>query len=205
LNESGGSGSTTASATGSFSVYTVTSSATLATGVLTADSPLGFASASLWDTLTFSGLPASGASIVATLSLPGILTGNSTLLAELEEGPASSSFPAGGAPPQTIFVNGASLPSSISLTFTAMNGVADTIFAEILANGDGVGVANFGDPPNLDIILPRGADVITAGGFDNFTSSVPEPADWALLLIGFAGIGFTRSANLVRRRASAEP
>jgi PEP-CTERM motif len=40
--------------------------------------------------------------------------------------------------------------------------------------------------------LPNGASVITASGvFDNFTSpTVPEPSTWAMLLLGFAGLGF---------------
>jgi hypothetical protein len=191
----GGSGFTTAMASSS----SLTASADLTTGVLTAYSPAGIASASLWDTFTFSGLPAGGAPIVATLSLAGTLTGTSFLLANLQAG-TPADFAAGFPLIQASFpdTGNSTLPTSISVTFDAMNGVQETVFADILAHGVN-GVANFTDPPTLDIVFPLGVDVITAGGFNNFTlaSSVPEPSTWALLLMGFAGLGIAgyRKAN----------
>jgi hypothetical protein len=207
VDQNGGAGSTIASAasTDSVSNLTLTASADLTTGVLTAYSPEGIASASLWDTFTFSGLPAGGASIVATLSLAGTLSGGSFLTANLEAGtPADfaagfplieASFPAAG---------DASLPTTISVTFEAMNGVAETVFADILAHGVD-GVADFSDPPMLSVTLPAGVDVTTAGGFDNFAqnSAVPEPTTWALLLMGFVGLGLVGYREAKAARAAA--
>ena len=136
----GGTGATTAAAssttTDTFTglSYSLASSANLATGVLTAYSETGIASASIWDTFTFSGLPAGGATVIATLSLTGALTGLSYGIAELEEGP------------QADFANGASrsttsssilatdpMPSSITLSFNAQNGTSETVLAGSLS------------------------------------------------------------------------
>ena len=197
---SGGTLSTTASASTSVTTATLTSSATLASGVLTAYAPEGIASASLWDTLTFSGLPSAGEDIMATLSLAGTLSGSSFLLADLEAG-TPADFTAGFPLTQTSYSStaGPPLPTSISLTFLAQNGVAETVFADILANGVN-GVADFADPPNLEIFAPLDVGIVTAGGFDNFgpATAVPEPSTWALMLTGFAALSLAW-----RRRRSA--
>jgi hypothetical protein len=210
VDQNGGAGSTNASAasTDAASGVTLSASADLTTGVLAAYSPEGIASASLWDTFTFSGLPAGGASIVATLSLAGTLTGSSFLIANLEAG-TPADFAAGFPLIQASFpgAGNTSLPATISVSFDAMNGVGETLFADILAHGVG-GVANFSDPPTLSLALPAGADVVTAGGFDNFaqSSAVPEPSTWALLLMGFAGFGLARYFRArAARRACSRP
>ena len=82
IDENGGTGFTTAAA----SSVGLSSSATLASGVLTADLQSGFASSSIWDLFTYTGLPAGGTTITATLSVPGTLTGSSDGMAALEEG-----------------------------------------------------------------------------------------------------------------------
>jgi hypothetical protein len=188
IDENGGTGFTTAAA----SSVGLSSSANLSSGVLIADSQTGFASASIWDSFTYSGLPTGGATITATLSLPGTLTGSSDGFAWLGEG-LQTDFNDGAEPP--VFFNTTTYlkPPSISLSFNVANGATVIVFAEIQAVGDSMGgVADFGDPPTLTLTLPTGASVTTASGvFDNFTSAtVPEPSTWAMMLLGFAGLGF---------------
>ena len=102
--------------------YSLASSANLATGVLTAYSETGIASASIWDTFTFSGLPAGGATVIATLSLTGTLTGLSYGIAELEEGPQAD-FANAASINDVFFNTGADpMPPSITLSFNAQNG-----------------------------------------------------------------------------------
>ena len=67
-------------------------------------------------------------------------------------------------------------------------------------------MADLGDPPTLSLNLPEGASVTTASGvFDSFvTATVPEPSTWAMMLLGFAGLGYaayrrTRNAVSVGR------
>jgi hypothetical protein len=108
VDTEGGAGATTAaasSATTAFGiVYSLASSADLASGELTAFSGVGIASASIWDTFTFSGLPAGGATATATLSLSGTLTGLSYGNAELQAGP------------QTDFADSDTSSQGVSLT-----------------------------------------------------------------------------------------
>jgi hypothetical protein len=198
IDMNGATGATTAAAssttTDTFTgvSYSLASSANLASGVLTAYSETGIASASIWDTFTFSSLPAGGATVTATLSLSGTLTGLSYGIADLQEGPQTD-FANGATSINDVFFNTGvfPMPSSISLSFNVENGTPDTVLAEIFISGDGAGgVANFGDPPTLSLSLPMGADVATASGvFANFTA-VPEPSTWAMLILGFAGLGY---------------
>jgi hypothetical protein len=184
IDENGGTGFTTAAA----SSVGLSSSANLASGVLTADSQSGFASSSIWDSFTYTGLPVGGATIAATLSLPGTLTGSSDGIATLEEGTPTNGLTL----VDSVFFNVATgEPPSISLSFDVTNGAPVIVFAEIQVDGLD-GVADLGDPPMLSLDVPKGASVTTASGvFDNFVSTtVPEPSTWAMLLIGFAGLGF---------------
>jgi PEP-CTERM motif len=201
LDQNGGTGSTTAAASSSYTPepggdsFLLSSTANLTSGVLTADSQIGFASSSIWDSFTYTGLPAGGATITATLSLPGTLTGGSDGFAFLEEG-TQTDFTDGGPLVYSVFFNttGADAkPSSIPLSFTVTDGDPVIVFAEIQAGGDGMGgVADLGDPPTLTLTLPENARVTTASGvFDNFVSTtVPEPSTWAMMLLGFVGLGF---------------
>jgi hypothetical protein len=197
LDANGGAESTNASASssimGSGGPFSLSSTADLTTGVLTADSQSGFASASIWDSFTYTGLPAAGATITATLSLPGTLTGSSDGFAWLEEG-SQTDFNNGTelfGTDDPVFFNAASKPSSMSQSFNVTNGETVIVFAEIQAIGEGSdNVADLGDPPMLSLTLPEGATVATAADFHNFTSAVPEPSTWAMVLISFAGLGF---------------
>jgi hypothetical protein len=78
------------------------------------------------------------------------------------------------------------------------------VFAELQGAGDSLGgIADFVDPPTLDLSLPKGANVTTASGlFHNFpTPSVPEPSTWAMMLLGFGGLGFAGCrASRARKR-----
>jgi hypothetical protein len=201
IDTEGGTGATTAAAsstTTAFGVsYSLASSADLASGELTAFSGVGIASASIWDTFTFSGLPADGATVTATLSLSGTLTGLSYGNAELQAGPQTD-FGDSGTSSEDVFFNTVAypIPASFSLSFTVENGTPETVLAEIFVDGDGAGgVADFGDPPTLSLSLRAGTSVTTASGlFVNFTATAaPEPSTWAMMVLGLAGLGFAGS------------
>jgi hypothetical protein len=189
VDQNGGTGFTTAAASSSFDSLSLSATADLATGVLTAYSQGGFASSSIWDSFTYTGLPSGEATITATLGLPGTLTGSSYGFAVLEEGQIDLSDV------YSVFFNTTATdpkPPSIPLSFNVVNGDPVIVFAEIEGVGDSLGgIANLGDPPTLSLDLPKGAAVSTASGvFDNFVSAtVPEPSTWAMMLIGFAGLG----------------
>jgi len=197
VDTDGGTGATTAAAssttTNTFTgvSYSLASSADLASGVLTAYSGIGIASASIWDTFTYSGLPTGGATVTATLSLSGTLTGLSYGNAELQAA-SQTDFADGVTSINDVFFNTGAypMPSSISLSFNVENGTPETVLAGIFVDGDGAGgVANFGDPPTLSLSLPMGASVTTASGvFANF-NTVPEPSTWAMMILGLAGLG----------------
>lgn len=105
----------------------------------------------------------------------------------------------------TVFFNNATgQPEPLSLSFDVTNGAPVIVFAEIQVDGLN-GVADLGDPPTLSLNLPKGASVTTASGvFDNFTSApIPEPSTWAMLLIGFAGLGFAGRRSSRRTAAAA--
>jgi len=196
LQQDGGTGSTTASAQGSVvfgaDTLSLSSTADLATGALTIYSEAGIASASIWDSFTYTGLPAGGATITATLSFPGTLTGSSSAIAFLDEGSQTELNNDSELTDSTgEFFNTTTPPAPLSLSFNVVNGSPVVIFAELLGGGAG-GVADFGDPPMLTLTLPNGASVTTASGvFENFVSAtVPEASTWTMMLIAFAGLGY---------------
>jgi len=205
LDMDGGVGVTTAAASSTATntstgvSYSLASSADLASGVLTAYSGIGTASASIWDTFTYSGLPSGGATVTATLSLSGTLSGLSHGQAELQAG-SQTDFGDGDTSSQGVFFNTNPVPASVSLSFNVEDGTPETVLAEIFVYGDSAGgVANIGDPPTLSLSLPMGASVTTASGvFANFTA-VPEPSSWAMMILGFAGVGFAGYRSRTRR------
>jgi hypothetical protein len=125
------------------------------------------------------------------------LTLSSDGIAWLEEG-SQTDFTDGNQLVKSVFfysnTNGEYLPAAITLSFNVTNGAPIIVFAELQGSGDTEGqggVADFGDPPMLNLDLPAGASVTTASVFENFTTpTVPEPSTWAMMLIGFAGLGF---------------
>ncbi len=184
----------------------MSATADLASGVLTAYSANSFASAAEWDTFTFSGLPAGGATVTATLSLAGsTLTGLGIGSAELVAGAVGAGFPGPNARFQTAFGNadtGLDLPASITVSFLADDMTPITVLAEIEAEGvNGNGIADFADPPTLSLALPPGGTAKTASGvFDGFskTPSIPEPGSLAILLAGLGLLGRARRRTVVR-------
>jgi hypothetical protein len=124
-----------------------------------------------WDSFTYAGLPSGGASIEATLSLPGAPSGDADGMAWLAEGSPND------LPFQFESLNSTATPKPISSSFDVVDGETVTVFAEIEVSGGGLdSVANLGDPPTLDLTLPKGASVVTASDvFDNFTPAIPEP------------------------------
>jgi hypothetical protein len=85
--------------------------------------------------------------------------------------------------------------------------IGDTIIGIHFGDGSGVGNStgffefNFTQPTssiNIGISAPSDAVLFTTG------SAVPEPASWAMMLLGFAGIGFVlRRSGRSRRLALA--
>jgi hypothetical protein len=176
----------------------LSSTADLASGVLTAYSEAILASSSIWDSFTYTDLPGGQATITATLSLTGTLSGLSDGLAMVQEGNQTDGLTL----VNSAFFNNA-IPPSVPLSFNITDGVQITVFAYIQVSGDSMGgVGNLGDPPTLTLTLPQGASVATASGFfHNFVApTIPEPSTWAMMLSGFAGLGFTGY-----RRARALP
>jgi hypothetical protein len=175
---------------------TLASSADLSSGVLTAYSAGGAASASEWDTFTFSGLPAGGATITASLSISGLISGNATGLEDISAGPSGSTFGETGTVSQsTPFITAGVASGSISVQFTATDASSITVFSQIIANGSPGNIADLGDPPTLTLGLPTGVTATPASGvFDNFetVSAVPEPATAGLLLAGLAALAGLR-------------
>lgn len=130
--------------------------------------------------------------------MPGTLTGSSDGIATLEEGTQTEGLTLVDA---VFFNNATGQPEPLSLSFDVTNGAPVIVFAEIQVDGLD-GVADLGDPPTLSLNLPKGASVTTASGvFDSFvTTTVPEPSTWAMMLLGFAGLGYAgyrRTRNAV--------
>lgn len=190
---SGGSGVTGATETSPNGLMSAT--ANLATGVLTAFSMGGIASAAEWDTFTFAGLPAQGATITAKLTLSGTFSGDGTADASIQAGP-SSAFETASTTVQSGFFNAAMPPpDSISVQFIATDTSSVTVLGEILADGSSGNVADLTDPPTLTIDLPPGVTATSASGaFTGFTTAaaVPEPGSAGLLLAALCILMGTR-------------
>jgi hypothetical protein len=180
-------------------------SADLSTGVLTAYSAGGTASADEWDTFTFNGLPALGETIAFTLSLSGTLFGNAYGIANIQAGPSEEFGGVGTVQQGAGFGDGTPVPGSISVELTATDTSSVTVSAEVLAVGFPGDIADLTDPPTLSIDLPAGVTAISASGvFTNFqpVTAVPEPGSAGLLV---AGLGALISARYRRDRYERQP
>jgi PEP-CTERM motif len=214
LQQNGGTGITSAGTSFSdpASGTSLSASADLATGVLTAYAAGGavlpsggFASASEWDTFTFSGLPADGSMITATLSLTGTITGGGSVEADLQEAGPAATIQGQGALDSSGFFNATTypLPGSISLAFMATDGTSDTVYADIQADGNGPTEVDLTDPPTLDLTIPIGVTVSSASGvFTDFRlQAVPEPSSLGLFAAAlglFGYIGRRRARRMAR-------
>jgi hypothetical protein len=181
----GGSGATTASVL--LTSNGMSASANLASGVLTAYSAGGFASAAEWDTFTFTGVPAGGESITATLSLDGTLTGGGTGTADIQAGPSATFGVIGTVVQSTFFGNSFPIPPSIEVEVTVTDASSITVLSAIQADGFPGNVTDLADPPTLTLDLPAGVTATSASGvFTNFQplTAAPEPSTVALLLTG---------------------
>lgn len=186
---SGGSGVTAASIP--LGGGAMSASSDLSSGVLTAYSAGGLASAAEWDTFTFTGLPSGGETIAATLSLSGTLTGSATGLATIQAGPSATFGDVSTLSQSTFFGNGTPIPASIDVQVTVTDTSSLTVLADILADGFAGNVADLTDPPTLTINLPAGVTAMSASGvFTNFQplTAVPEPQSAALLLVGLGAL-----------------
>jgi len=166
-------------------------SADLSTGILTAYSASGLASAALWDTFTFSGLPTLGETVAFTLSLSGTLSGTAFGTANIQAGPWATFGRVGTVQQGTGFGDGTPLPASISVALTATDASTLTVSTQILGVGFPGDIADLMDPPTLSVDLPAGVTATSVSGvFTNFQplAAVPEPGSAGLLLAGLWGL-----------------
>lgn len=102
--------------------------------------------------------------------------------------------------PTGTVLNAAISTSSLTFTGISFNGVAGTV-----SNDPGLHVGNVGsvfvNQGHTQELIITGNGVSTSGwsGTATFTPGVPEPAEWALMIIGFGSAG----AMLRRRRSAA--
>lgn len=163
------------------------STAALASGTLTARSSSGSASAALWDTITFQGLPAAGAQVTAYLGLGGQLTGGGTASARLSvvSDPAQRYDPALGA--SMLLSAGDAIPARLSYSFTAHNGDSFLVLAQLTGQSFG-GLADLGAPARLSFALPAQASFTSSSGVFLTAAPVPEPATVLMMAAGLLAV-----------------
>ena len=156
----------------------------------------GVPSASLWDTLTFSGLPAAGAVLTETFTLTGNLTGSAQASARIQVGADYANPQAQG---QLNLSSATPLPTTLSVPFTAYNGVPLLFFAALYGNNGAGSTLDLLDPPTFSITVPQGVSYTSASGVFGNVGVVPEPAPALLLLLGLAGMGWRLQRQRGRR------
>jgi hypothetical protein len=109
--------------------------------------------------------------------------------------------------------------ASTALTSARVNGMTDTAFTSVLLNGnilttnstgaiDSKSLLNVAVNPGANTLIVNGTSggLFSYGGNVSFaktvavTTGVPEPAGWALMIVGFGGMG---AALRSRRRTQA--
>ena len=104
--------------------------------------------------------------------------------------------------------------ASTSLTTAAVNGTTDTAFTNVMMNGvtlttnssgtiDAKSLLNVAVNPGANTLVVNGTSggLYSYGGnisFAKLAAGVPEPASWALMMVGFGGLG---AALRSKRRA----
>ena len=183
----GGIGISSATDSSDANGIVMSASANLSTGVLTAYATGGSASSSLWDTVTFSGLPAAGGTVTETLSLAGSMTNDAVGFINLDAGTgingdsyslANSEFTA----------TASNFPAEFTATFTAQNGVPVLVSASLDADAIN-GISDLSDPPIFRLDVGPGVTFTSASGVFGSASPVPEPGSLAFVLAGLALLG----------------
>ncbi len=200
----GGAGMTSSSTVATpLPYYSGSGSATanLNTGILTSYSAAtsggsAYSGALLWDTFSFSGLPASGAMLTATLTLTGSMSGSGSWNASIGlNGGITNTYASGD--------SSTPIPGSISLSFLAQNGTPVELSANLQTQAGGyptyaAGVANLMDPPTFSILTPYGTTYTSASGQFLNVQAVPEPETYGMMLAGLGLMGF-----MMHRKKSA--
>jgi hypothetical protein len=150
------------------------------------------AHALIWDTVTFSGA-AAGATGILTVGGDASLSGNARMNATMIFLPFAD-IPS-IASPDALVEGNSNMPVSSQPTysfqesFTIQNGVAMYLAvgvdAEAGVGDSGVGQVAIEDPFNFD--LPEGVTITSA--YRESLSAAPEPAAWAMMLVGFTALG----------------
>jgi hypothetical protein len=174
-------------------------SANLLTGeltVYTSSSQSPYPSSVFWDTLVFSGLPASGGNVTETLFLTGGIASPATAGVSLYLGAPTT--PAGWSQARTGFALAANnFPASVSVQALLQNGVPVLFVASMQGSAPVGGLVDLYDPPFLHFDLPAGVSFTSASGVFTNAIPVPEASSAVLLACGLAAL-----AGVARRRRS---
>lgn len=161
-------------------------SADLSTGVITAWSKGGVVSAAMWDTVTFSGLPAEGGLITAKLTLTGNIEPQALGWVRLAVAPTADALNDPAHAVTQLIQSTDPFPSAVSLDFKAHNGDSLLVFTGLTADSYG-GLADLADPPTLRFVLPAQASFTSSSGvLMSVTPAVPEPASLLMMAVGLA-------------------
>jgi hypothetical protein len=98
--------------------------------------------------------------------------------------------------PNFFLLSGGTGPASISFSLNNISSIVRTPgFLDVTATGT-LSATGFDSTPGLFRFSTQGGNMVT---FSATTTAVPEPATWALMLLGFGGIGLA----MRRRRRPA--
>ncbi len=84
---------------------------------------------------------------------------------------------------------------ALTATFTLDYGVPISLEALLQVSGTFGGFAHFGNTATLEFLVPAGTTILSGAGaeYQATTVAIPEPATFALLVLGLAALSATRS------------
>jgi hypothetical protein len=214
VRNTAGAGGTSAGASAEFAVGVggITGSAPVATSVvslinnlsvsISTGSPLGpngagIVDASFVDIVTFTGLETTF-DLAAQLDFNETLVGGAGVTIYLEGyyfGPGTACTSANYS---NCSFGGIVQPSGPALVIPDFS-TDDTLLVGVDITGKAGSGASISDPGMVTLSVPTGVDIISAGGATYAPGTVPEPSTWAMMILGFAGVG------LMAYRRKAKP